>query len=570
MENKKGTVWFGILRRGLAALAAAVLLIGAAPASLAEESRGGGELTWTLADGVLTVEGNGGMDDYSEENPPPWHDSREQIVSVVIGGEVTSVGDYAFAGCANLALLTVGSGVETIGERAFEGCGALLALKLPSALVSLGKRAFAGCTSLVSVSVPSSVTTMGLAVFADCTRLMQASIAARIAVLPGETFAGCTSLVSAALSKKITAVGRNAFAGCVRLAEVYYTGAQWHRSVIAGGIRRDVPGFPEAALLSEDEKPESVFATQTQQQGEEALVIEESVTATSSATVYVRVERAQEGTATAKYTAAVTAVMEDAAGWSDAREPLEWLSQRLEEEQAAGAAASPAVLTVYCKGAPQVSAEYLQPLAGKAARLILHTQEGTIWAVDCSRLTTESLKDNLNLSLSVSPNVALTEKQQAVIGDAESYRLQFDGDVSLPAVVAVPIDPSQAGQVVTLYQKTVGREMERVQSAVLDEEGVAYFHLGAVDGVTSYLAAVNVAGEEKEDAIAPGGLSGNAEGSGVEYAMTGFRAAWGVRYQMAFWLWVVLMAAVALIGERTAAFLRRRRREKRNAASGGK
>ena len=59
----------------------------------------GNGVYWTLDAllGVLTVFGDGEMDDFDAEHPAPW--SEAEIVSVYIENDVTDIGDNAFAGC---------------------------------------------------------------------------------------------------------------------------------------------------------------------------------------------------------------------------------------------------------------------------------------------------------------------------------------------------------------------------------------------------------------------------------------------------------------------------------------
>ena len=56
------------------------------------------------------------------------HANAGALTSAVIGGGVTSFGQYAFQNCTRLSNLTLGDGVANIGGGAFLGCTALLPL----------------------------------------------------------------------------------------------------------------------------------------------------------------------------------------------------------------------------------------------------------------------------------------------------------------------------------------------------------------------------------------------------------------------------------------------------------
>ena len=63
----------------------------------------GDNITWTLdREGTLTISGSGEMEDpaFSEV---AWQDYRDQITAIIINEGVTSIGDYAFRNCTNIA-----------------------------------------------------------------------------------------------------------------------------------------------------------------------------------------------------------------------------------------------------------------------------------------------------------------------------------------------------------------------------------------------------------------------------------------------------------------------------------
>jgi len=110
-----------------AACALCALLTGAAlAADTVASGTCGSNLTWTLdSDGVLTISGSGDMAGYSEDSLPLWSDCVNKITSVEIRSGVTSIGKYAFYGCANLESITIPSSVTNIGEYVFDGCSSL-------------------------------------------------------------------------------------------------------------------------------------------------------------------------------------------------------------------------------------------------------------------------------------------------------------------------------------------------------------------------------------------------------------------------------------------------------------
>ena len=88
--------------------------------------------------------------------------------SITIPSSVTSIGEYAFAGCTGLTNITLPSGVTSIGEAAFYGCTGLTSITIPLGVTSIGGAAFSGCTGLTSITIPSSVTIIDRQAFLDC------------------------------------------------------------------------------------------------------------------------------------------------------------------------------------------------------------------------------------------------------------------------------------------------------------------------------------------------------------------------------------------------------------------
>lgn len=80
--------------------------------------------------------------------------------------EVTSIGEYAFAGCGVTKVILPNT-IETIEDYAFGGCNALTSIKLNYGIDRIGAYAFCECTSLGSIQIPSSVKYLGEFAFQD-------------------------------------------------------------------------------------------------------------------------------------------------------------------------------------------------------------------------------------------------------------------------------------------------------------------------------------------------------------------------------------------------------------------
>ena len=93
------------------------------------------------------------------------------VVKIVIGDAITSIGINAFAICARLTSVTIGSGVTSIGGSAFNMCTSLTSINIPSGVTTIGNDAFGNCFSLTSITIPDSVTSIDDLAFQDCSGL---------------------------------------------------------------------------------------------------------------------------------------------------------------------------------------------------------------------------------------------------------------------------------------------------------------------------------------------------------------------------------------------------------------
>lgn len=91
------------------------------------EGAEGSNLTWALADGILTISGTGAMKDYgySGRAEVPWYDQRNTITKVVFENGVTHIGSFAFYQHTALTSFEMTDSVVSFGQGAFQGCSAL-------------------------------------------------------------------------------------------------------------------------------------------------------------------------------------------------------------------------------------------------------------------------------------------------------------------------------------------------------------------------------------------------------------------------------------------------------------
>lgn len=193
------------------------------------------------------------------------------ITSVIIGRNVTSIGNCAFENCFDLTSVMIPDSVTSIKNEAFRSCNSLVSIVIPDSVTSIESYAFYNCYSLTSVTLGNGITSMGgkafdwctalafttygnckylgnatnpyLALieptnknlssyvihentkaladgaFSECTRLTSIEIPDGITEITG-TFLGCTSLTSITIPDSVTTIGRSAFYECSSLKSI--------------------------------------------------------------------------------------------------------------------------------------------------------------------------------------------------------------------------------------------------------------------------------------------------------------------------------------------------------------
>ena len=93
----------------------------------------------------------------------------DKIFNIPTG--VTSIDNYAFAGCSSLTSITIPNGVTGIGDSAFSECSGLTSITILNSVTSIGDFAFSYCSSLTSITIPKSVISIGIDAFKNCSSL---------------------------------------------------------------------------------------------------------------------------------------------------------------------------------------------------------------------------------------------------------------------------------------------------------------------------------------------------------------------------------------------------------------
>lgn len=182
----------------------------------------GTNVIWKLDNqGVLTISGNGKMEDYSRtgDGSAPWSENKDLITKVVLEQGVVNVGCSAFYMCKNLTAVMLPAGVVEIRGGAFENCFKLEEIEIPSSVEEIGSGAFEYCTSLKKIAIPEGVTTIESYTFENCGKLEEIQLPSTLISIGVSAFYG-SSITSLEIPSGVTDIRMMAFAFCKKLKNI--------------------------------------------------------------------------------------------------------------------------------------------------------------------------------------------------------------------------------------------------------------------------------------------------------------------------------------------------------------
>ena len=143
------------------------------------------------------------------------------VQSVVIPEGYSSIGSFAFSGCAGLTSIELPSSLRSIGIMAFFGCQALGNVDFSNtALEKISFASFQGCSSLTVMSLPDTVTSLGDNAFCNCTSLETLRLSESLTAVPEYAFYNC-ALTELRIPESVQSIGTCAFGNDLSLGGVF-------------------------------------------------------------------------------------------------------------------------------------------------------------------------------------------------------------------------------------------------------------------------------------------------------------------------------------------------------------
>lgn len=268
------------MKKLLALTMAVVMLLGMLTFNVSAEENVQDQITWYVDNNVLTLNGQGEMDDYyCVTTTAPWYKYRNSIEKIIVNSGITSISEYAFYGfnkayeifipesvakidytslidCDSLVKIHVAennrnyismdgvllskdkkalvkypkskkegkyiipTGVEVIEPYAFDKCVELQNIVIPNSVLSIGMYAFHRCENLEEIIIPDNVNYIGASAFKSCSNVKNIKISNSISKINYCTFAFCENLEEIIIPDNVKSIESTAFGYCKNLTSV--------------------------------------------------------------------------------------------------------------------------------------------------------------------------------------------------------------------------------------------------------------------------------------------------------------------------------------------------------------
>ena len=132
------------------------------------------------------------------------------ITGITLPATVTTIDDYAFAGCTSLKAITLPDNLEVIGKGAFYGCTGLKSLTMGSKVETIDDNAFYKCTGMETINLSEGLNAIGEAAFFHCDSLTEVVVPEGTVKIGKMAFYNCRSLATLTLPASIEEIGEYA------------------------------------------------------------------------------------------------------------------------------------------------------------------------------------------------------------------------------------------------------------------------------------------------------------------------------------------------------------------------
>ena len=158
---------------------------------------------------VLDLEGKSAIKDSEYAGVTKFFDANgNEITTINIPDNITSIGASAFSGCTSIASVNISNNVTIIGNKAFINCKSLSSIKLPenTSYTIMASSLLDGCSNLQSIEIPKYINTISTNALANC-NFESLYIPSNVKYIGDSAFANSYNLKSITISEGVEFIG---------------------------------------------------------------------------------------------------------------------------------------------------------------------------------------------------------------------------------------------------------------------------------------------------------------------------------------------------------------------------
>ncbi len=195
-------------------------------------------IEFVFGDSVQKIPGNLFCEEYYMGYSP----TKSKVISIIIGDNITSIGEEAFRGCTSLTSISIPNSVTNIGDYSFSNCTSLTSITIPDSVTSIGNYAFDNCKSLNAVYITDIARWCGITFYVYTSNPLYYAknlylngglvadlvIPNRATSIGSYAFYNCSNLTSVTIPDSVKSIGYDAFYG----TQYYKDTSNWQNQVL--------------------------------------------------------------------------------------------------------------------------------------------------------------------------------------------------------------------------------------------------------------------------------------------------------------------------------------------------
>ena len=271
---------------------------------------------------------------------------------------------------------------------------------------------------------------------------------------------------------------------------------------IRNQIAEDVPSFKNSGYVSSGEIEETtyVYDSNVDKNGNITSQTNTSIYTQNGITLVVEVKSSKDTQGALHYAVYMTLAVNGEEYWNDAIVAVRSALSEITDNYSRNYQFDGIKLTLYLKNTNSVSQYFLRELAGRKMTVEVVDGNGSVWFVDCNELTSNEIKEDVNVNYTVTESADKVNKE---LETNQCYEVKFEESSDINTNVVITLPSESANSNAFLYQIESFGKYKKLQASRVDGDANARFYVSSINKDTKYIVAINVPNESIDDIIIP-------------------------------------------------------------------